>query len=546
MRQHIERIAQIAAGLDLAIHHPPGDDSGFEQVAAVLGEQLAPARLADLMSGAADALQPPADRTRRLDLDHEIDCAHVDAEFEAARRNDRPQLTAFELILDDDPLLARERAVVGLDQVFDGEAGFGVDTDACLLGGFVELGRQALGLAAGVAEDDRAAMGQHELEDAGVDTRPDAAALRAERCRCGTRAEFGDRLAERAHVLDRHDDLDFQRLADTGIDDRDGPRCTRRAETAEEARDLLEWALRCRQPDSLRRVGRHLLQPFHRQHQMCAALGRGHRVDLVDDDRVDARQRRRRRRREHQVQAFGRSDQQVGWPADECPTIAGAGVAGAHRNDRLHERLTQALGRELDAHQRGSEILLDVEREGAQRRDVEDAGACLVLRRRCGDQPIDRGQECRERLAAACRCTDQGVLTSGDGRPAVDLGMRRLGERGGEPSAHGWREPLEHWMISHPINPTEGVSQPSAGRRPAGVGMPTAAGNSTARRQHVSTTARQRGGGAPVVRKWRARKTPCDTNRCLAGAARKRAAAAIGNRDPVASDSRIAARAVLT
>jgi hypothetical protein len=40
---------------------------------------------AHLVPGATDALQPEADRTRRLDLDHQVDRAHVDAELERAR-----------------------------------------------------------------------------------------------------------------------------------------------------------------------------------------------------------------------------------------------------------------------------------------------------------------------------------------------------------------------------------------------------------------------------------------------------------------------------
>ena len=103
--------------LDLAVEHPPRDDRRLEQVAAVLGVDRALARLADLVAGAADPLQAAGDRPRRLDLDHEVDGAHVDAELEAARGDDGPQLAALELVLDDDALLAGERAVVGLDQL---------------------------------------------------------------------------------------------------------------------------------------------------------------------------------------------------------------------------------------------------------------------------------------------------------------------------------------------------------------------------------------------------------------------------------------------
>ena len=60
--EHVERVAQVAGRLDLPVEHAPGDDRRLEQVAAVLGVDRAPARLADLVAGAADALQAAARR----------------------------------------------------------------------------------------------------------------------------------------------------------------------------------------------------------------------------------------------------------------------------------------------------------------------------------------------------------------------------------------------------------------------------------------------------------------------------------------------------
>ena len=79
---------------------------GLEQVAAVLREDLARARLAHLVAGPADALQAPRHRARRLDEHHEIDRAHVDAELEAARRDDAAQAARLEIGLDLEALLA--------------------------------------------------------------------------------------------------------------------------------------------------------------------------------------------------------------------------------------------------------------------------------------------------------------------------------------------------------------------------------------------------------------------------------------------------------
>ena len=90
------------------------DDGRLEQVAAVLREDLAAARLADPVAGASDALHAARDRTGRLDLDDEIDRAHVDAELEGRRRDEAAQSSRLRVVLDDQPLLARQRSVVRL------------------------------------------------------------------------------------------------------------------------------------------------------------------------------------------------------------------------------------------------------------------------------------------------------------------------------------------------------------------------------------------------------------------------------------------------
>ena len=55
---------------------------------------------------------PLATRRRRLDLDHQVDGAHVDAELEAARRDHRGQPARLEVVLDLGALLLAHRAVV--------------------------------------------------------------------------------------------------------------------------------------------------------------------------------------------------------------------------------------------------------------------------------------------------------------------------------------------------------------------------------------------------------------------------------------------------
>ena len=111
--EHVERVARHAHRLDEPVAHPLDDDGGLHEVAAVLREHDALAHRADLVARAADALQPARDARRRLDLDHEVDRAHVDAELEAARRDDRGEPPGLEVVLDERALLLAHRAVVG-------------------------------------------------------------------------------------------------------------------------------------------------------------------------------------------------------------------------------------------------------------------------------------------------------------------------------------------------------------------------------------------------------------------------------------------------
>ena len=86
--------------LDEPVAHALHDDRGLDQIGAVLGEQLAAARLAHLVAGAADALQAARDRARRLDLHDEVDRAHVDAELEARRAHEPAQAARLQLVFD--------------------------------------------------------------------------------------------------------------------------------------------------------------------------------------------------------------------------------------------------------------------------------------------------------------------------------------------------------------------------------------------------------------------------------------------------------------
>ena len=85
--------------------HALRDHRGFEQVGAELREDSPLGDLAQGVPRAADALKAARDRLRRLDLDDEVNCAHVDAQLERRRRDEAGDRAPLQQLLDLDPLL---------------------------------------------------------------------------------------------------------------------------------------------------------------------------------------------------------------------------------------------------------------------------------------------------------------------------------------------------------------------------------------------------------------------------------------------------------
>src|SRR5690606_1716696 len=263
--EDVEGVAGVAGVLDEAVVHALDDDGGLEEVAPVLGEDTAAAGFADLVAGPADALEASGHRTGGFDLDDEVDRAHVDAELEAAGGDQALEGAGLELVLDEQTALAAQGAVVGLDEVgvllLARGAAEAVAVEVLTVDGkFVEAGGETFGEAAGVGEDEGGAVLLDELEEPGVDRRPDRAAHRSPAVAAAGTGEVGrqagaatrlDDLAEGAHVLDGDDDLDVELLAAAGVDDGDRAWCAGVVAAAEEAGDLVERALGGRQPDAL-------------------------------------------------------------------------------------------------------------------------------------------------------------------------------------------------------------------------------------------------------------------------------------------------------
>ena len=435
--EDVEGVSGYDRLLDLPVAHQPGDDRALEQVGAELGEDPSAAGLADRVAGATDPLQPAGHRLGRLDLQDEVDGAHVDPELEAAGGHQAGQLAALEHLLDDDPLLAGQRAVVGAGDL----AGRRVFAGP-LVGQFVEAQGQPLGAAAAVDEDDCRGVLLDEGEDLGVDRRPDRA---ARGFAAGDRIELGrlDALVGLDHRFHRHVDLQVELLGRAGVDHRHLA-----ARAAEEAADLLERALGGREADPLR-VTVFLVggEPLERDGQVAAALGRRDGVDLVDDHRLDVGERLGGAGGEHQVERLRGGDEDVGRVAPHPGALLLRGVAGADRDVDVG----------ADPPQRRDQVLLDVVGQRLERGDVDDPRAALglrLVRHPLGDQPVDPPEEGGERLARAGRGADQDVLAAGDRRPGLRLGVgRRLeGPRapvsdGGSEGGEGHRRKLRAYPL---------------------------------------------------------------------------------------------------
>src|SRR5439155_26444264 len=112
------------------------------------------------MTGAPDALDAGRDTRRGFHLKDQVDGAHVDAELERRCGDEAAKRPGFQLVFDDQPLLARNRSVVRSYEVFASQ--------------LVDARRQALRQASRVDEDDGRAVRLDQLEQARVDRGPDA------------------------------------------------------------------------------------------------------------------------------------------------------------------------------------------------------------------------------------------------------------------------------------------------------------------------------------------------------------------------------------
>jgi hypothetical protein len=266
-------------------------------------------------------------------------------------------------------------------------------------------------------------------------------------------------LRQRAELLDRVDDAQIEVLAQTGVDDRHGPRldlAVLDCLPAQVARHLLQGPLRRGKPDPHKAaVALDRLQPFEQQRQKHAALVGAERVNLIDNDVGDAAQGVPAARGEEQVKRFGRGDQNVRRLAQQALTLGRGGVAGANGGFEARQRSAHLPGGLGDSFERGLEIAMDVVVERLQRRDVEDAHS--ARQRPLTPQVIEAGEEGRQRLARAGRRQDQRMPSGGDGRPSLALRRSRFAQGRAEPVAHGGEEEAQRIGVAHDGHCTRGT-----------------------------------------------------------------------------------------
>ena len=279
LREHVERVARDDRLLDLAVEHRAARRPPTRAGRRGTSGRCGPSRRRRARGPARPiALQAARDRLRRLDLDHEVDRAHVDAELERRRRDEARDARRAFSSSSTSALLARERAVVRARDL--------LARASSLRRSASRSARRRL-LTNTIVER----CSRTSSQDLRVDRRPDRAC-------CGARVRLLRRgcpagrrpCARLAHVLERDDDLRSSSLRVPASTSSIG------AAAGDEAADLLERPLRRRQADALERRSRSSRSSRSSdEREVRAALRAGDGVHLVEDQRLDVAQHLARR-----------------------------------------------------------------------------------------------------------------------------------------------------------------------------------------------------------------------------------------------------------
>lgn len=186
---------------------------------------------------------------------------------------------------------------------------------------------------------------------------------------------------------------------------------------------------------------------------MDATFAGDHDVDFIDDDRLDGAENFTCLAREQQVERLGRGNENLGRIAIDAVAFFGARVAGADGDLGNVEVDAFSSRCGAEAGDRGAKVAIDVDAEGFERGDIEDADGgflfSLAFREsfkngtRGEHQLIDRSQKCGKRFPRSGRGQQKRAFASGDRGPGQFLRTGRLGEALLEPHPRAEVEVVE-------------------------------------------------------------------------------------------------------
>ena len=371
---------------------------------------------------------------RGAELHDQVDRTDVDPELERSGRDDGAQLAVLELVLGIEPQLFGQAAVMRHHDAFAQP--------------LLQREGDALAHPARADEHERRPMCADQLGQPVVDL--------ARHLVAGDAAQLvGRNLYRQLHRATVPDIDDLRLGAEEPRDGRDGPN-------------------RRRQPDALRLTPalalHERIEARQGQREVRAALIGRNGVNLIDDDRLHAREEPARLFGRHQdEQRLGRRDENVRRFAQHPRAVALRGITGARRGANRRELDPATFGEREQLAERRLEILADVVGQGFERRDVDRQR--LIGQRSVGglaNQIVQAQGEGRERLTRARRCRDQHVLAGANQRPALDLRLGRLAVPVGKPIGDERMKGAQHGRRLQPAHRTSVCADrraPAARRR---------------------------------------------------------------------------------
>jgi len=210
-----------------------------------------------------------------------------------------------------------------------------------------------------------------------------------------------------------------------------------RLRAAKEARHFLQRALGSGQTDALKgwiaRGEDESFQAFDGNGKVRATLGGDERMYFVDDYSLDMTESFRGVRGKQEIEGLGGGDEDLSGVAAEPRALFGGGVASADADLRDMCRDARLLSHVGDAGERRTQVALNINRKGLERRDVDDAGpgADETL---AEHELVQTPEECGKSLAGAGRRQNEGRFAPRYGWPAVALGRCGLVEDRAEPA----------------------------------------------------------------------------------------------------------------